>query len=348
MRYLDEQSDERRDPRALLASARTLVTVALSYAHADPADVPADRLARGPRGRIARYARGDDYHVVLKTKLRALADAVARASRRARSRSCPASTPRPCSSARPPPAGGLGFLAKNTMLIAPGLGSYVLLGELADRPRLRARPARRRRAALRPVHALPRRLPDRRVRRRLHARRAPLHLVPHDREPGAIPRELRPLIGDHVFGCDVCQDVCPFNAADEPARRPSSRRATATRRPSLVAPARPRRRAVPQVAARLGAAPRPPRRSSCATSPSRSATPAASTSCRRSCTRSASPRRWCARTSPGPSPQIVARIAAAHRRARRCAGVAARRGPGARDRRRRARRARASRGQFSS
>src|SRR5262245_23482649 len=77
MEYLARHADARRDPRMLLESARTVVTVALSYAHADPPDVPADRLARGPRGTIARYARGDDYHVVLKNKLHALGRAAA-------------------------------------------------------------------------------------------------------------------------------------------------------------------------------------------------------------------------------------------------------------------------------
>src|SRR4051812_44352671 len=73
MDYLQRNVDKRRDPRALLDSARTLVTVALSYAHPEAPDVPTDRLT-GPRGRIARYARGTDYHVVLTRKLLALAD----------------------------------------------------------------------------------------------------------------------------------------------------------------------------------------------------------------------------------------------------------------------------------
>ena len=213
MRYLDEQSDERRDARALLSSARTIVTVAISYAHAEPADVPADRLARGPRGRIARYARGDDYHVLVKNKLRALAATVARAA--GRPVAC-----MPCVDTAPllerelASGGGIGFQAKNTMLIAPGLGSFVLLGELltdlecAPGPVDDATP--RCGQCTRCLEACPTgAFVDAYT---LDARRCISYLTIEN--PGPIPRELRPLVGDHIFGCDICQEVCPFNAPD--------------------------------------------------------------------------------------------------------------------------------------
>ncbi len=214
MRYLDDQADERRDPRALLASARTIVTVAWSYAHADSAaDVPADRLARGPRGRIARYARGDDYHVALKNKLRALAAAVAQKAGRAVA-FLPCVDTAPLLERELASAGGIGFQAKNTMLIAPGLGSFLLLGELltdlecAPSPLDDATP--RCGHCTRCLEACPTgAFVDAYT---LDARRCISYLTIEN--PGAIPRELRPLVGDHVFGCDICQDVCPFNAAD--------------------------------------------------------------------------------------------------------------------------------------
>ncbi|MCA1663653.1 MAG: tRNA epoxyqueuosine(34) reductase QueG [Myxococcales bacterium] len=213
MRYLGEQSDERRDARALLSSARTIVTVALSYAHADPADVPSERLARGPRGRIARYARGDDYHVVLKNKLRALSAAVARAAGRAVA-FVPCVDTAPLLERELASAGGIGFQAKNTMLIAPGLGSFVLLGELltdlecAPGPVDDATP--RCGQCTRCLEACPTgAFVDAYT---LDARRCISYLTIEN--PGPIPRELRPLVGDHVFGCDICQEVCPFNAPD--------------------------------------------------------------------------------------------------------------------------------------
>jgi epoxyqueuosine reductase len=213
MRYLGEQSDERRDARALMSSARTIVTVALSYAHADPPDVAPERLARGPRGRIARYARGDDYHVVLKNKLRALAAAVARAAGRAVA-FVPCVDTAPLLERELASAGGIGFQAKNTMLIAPGLGSFVLLGELLTD--LECAPGSiddatpRCGQCTRCLEACPTgAFVDAYT---LDARRCISYLTIEN--PGPIPRELRPLVGDHVFGCDICQEVCPFNAPD--------------------------------------------------------------------------------------------------------------------------------------
>jgi epoxyqueuosine reductase len=211
MGYLAAQSDERRDPRALLASARTVVTVALSYAHPDPIDVPADRLAAGPRGRIARYARGADYHLVLKDKLRALAAAVARASGHALAYVVCVDTA-PLLERELASQSGLGFQAKNTMVIAPGAGSFIVLGELlvdlecAPSPLDDAQP--RCGQCRRCLDACPTgAFVDAYT---LDARRCIAYLTIEN--AGPIPRELRPLIGDRVFGCDVCQDVCPFNA----------------------------------------------------------------------------------------------------------------------------------------
>ncbi|HJZ83671.1 MAG TPA: tRNA epoxyqueuosine(34) reductase QueG, partial [Polyangia bacterium] len=123
MEYLAGPAD-RADPRALLAAARTVIVCALPYASTDAApDGP------GPHGRIARYARGADYHVVLKQRLRALAELIrADAGTAVAWRACVDTAPlleRALAA-----QAGLGFVAKNTMVITPGLGSYTLLGEL--------------------------------------------------------------------------------------------------------------------------------------------------------------------------------------------------------------------------
>jgi epoxyqueuosine reductase len=231
MRYLAAHAEARRDPRTLYPGARTLVTVALAYAQADPVDVPADRLA-GPRGTIARYARGADYHLVLKHKLRALAAEMAGALGREVA-FVPCVDTAPLLEREAAQAAGLGFIAKNTMLIAPGLGSYVLLGEL-----------------LTDVECAPEPAPDHGPRcgqctrcltacptgafvdaYTLDARRCISYLTIELKGP--IPRALRPLVGDHVFGCDVCQEVCPFNAHERPGA-PELAPRPGYGRPSLV------------------------------------------------------------------------------------------------------------------
>jgi epoxyqueuosine reductase len=210
MSYLARDSAPRRDPAQLLDGARTLVTVAMSYAHADPPDVPADRLAAGPRGVIARYARGADYHMVLKQKLRALAvEAGAALGRPIAWRDCVDTAP--VLEREVAHAAGVGFIAKNTLLIAPGAGSFLLLGELLTD--VECAPG----AAIAPRCGQCRACLDACPTGAfvdaytLDARRCISYLTIE--LAGAIPRELRPLVGDRIFGCDVCQDVCPFNAS---------------------------------------------------------------------------------------------------------------------------------------
>lgn len=213
MAYLaaPEHVAQRGDLRALLATARSLIVVALAYDRTDP--LPPDALLRG---RIARYARGEDYHLVMRDRLVALADALSAQL------GAPVAS-RPCVDSAPvlerewAERGGLGFVAKNTMVIAPGLGSYIVLGELlvdavlaptapSELPRPRCGSCRSCLDAC-PTQAFV----DAYV---LDARRCISYLtIEHQ---GAIPRALRASLGTWVFGCDVCQEVCPFNAGAGP------------------------------------------------------------------------------------------------------------------------------------
>ncbi len=217
MAYL---AGERADPRALLPEARSLIVVALPYSaphHAAPSRA-AQPATGGPAlvpltGLVARYARGADYHEIMKERLRQLADQCAALSGRAvLARACVDTAPLlEREAAR---RAGLGFTAKSTMTIVPGLGSYVLLGELlidlelspstpiapscgSCRSCLDACPT----SAFVDAYTL-------------DARRCISYLTIELR--GAIPRPLRPLIGRWVFGCDVCQEVCPFNHSRRP------------------------------------------------------------------------------------------------------------------------------------
>ncbi|MGE0546792.1 MAG: tRNA epoxyqueuosine(34) reductase QueG [Kofleriaceae bacterium] len=204
--------EPRADLHQLLANARSLIAVALAYDKHDP--VPVDRLIRG---RIARYARGEDYHLVMRDRLVALAERLAAAlGRGVASRPCVDSAP--IHEREWAERGGLGFVAKNTMLIAPGAGSYIVLGELLVDVELEItapnEPPKPRCGSCRScLDACPTRaFVDAYV---LDARRCISYLtIEHH---GVIPVELRTAIGTWVFGCDVCQEVCPFNAgAGEP------------------------------------------------------------------------------------------------------------------------------------
>jgi epoxyqueuosine reductase len=216
--YLKGPGD-RADPRALLADAKTIVVVALSYAPDSP-PIPLRRSVEGEplTGIVARYARGEDYHLVMKQKLEALrAECVRLVGRDVAARVCVDTAPLlEHEAAR---LAGVGFSAKSTLTIVPGLGSFVLLGELLlDVELPSTAPAQggcgRCRACLDacPTGAFV----DAHV---LDARRCISYLtIEHQ---GPIPRELRAAIGTRVFGCDVCQDVCPFNASPSPRPRAS-------------------------------------------------------------------------------------------------------------------------------
>ena len=214
MEWLHRDSDSRQDPRALLPSARTVIVAALSHAHPDGeegnARIPPERLRHGARGIIARYARGADYHHVLKRRLQKLGDALCEMMGRPVQRLACVDTA-PLLERDLAAHAGLGFVAKNTMLIAPGHGSYLSLGALlVDFECAPGAPSPSRCGSCRacldacPTGAFV-------GPHVLDARRCISYLTIENRGP--IPRELRPLIGARIFGCDICQEVCPFNAA---------------------------------------------------------------------------------------------------------------------------------------
>ena len=231
-------ADGRTDPGALLPGARSLVVVALPYARGLPAEGHADAVhggaghggagnggaghggaGHGARralplvGRVARYARGADYHGVMKERLRLLADRCAELSGRV-------VHARPCVDTAPllereaARRAGIGFSAKNTMSIAPGLGSYVLLGELLVD--LELRPSEPIAAGCGSCRACLDACPTGAFvdAYTLDARRCLSYLTIELK--GAMPRELRAAIGTWVFGCDLCQEVCPFNRSSRP------------------------------------------------------------------------------------------------------------------------------------
>lgn len=224
------QTHPRRDaPTAILREARSLVVVAMAYAR-DDEDAPQPHPPG--HGFVARYARGADYHLVLKDKLRALSTACeAIVGRPLLARPCVDSAPllERGYAAR----AGVGFVAKSTMAIVPGVGTYVLLGELVldiDLPPTDPAPSRCGQCT-RCLDACPTRaFVSPYV---LDARRCISYLTIE--QQGPIPRALRPLMGNMVLGCDICQEVCPFNASPQPRPgAPELRPLPKLRQPSLL------------------------------------------------------------------------------------------------------------------
>lgn len=215
MTYLGRDAAARRDPRLLLAQARSVVCVALSYAHPEPAESIAQT---GLCGQIARYARGEDYHLVLKRRLNALAARLVSALEQAgQAGQAGGVAYRACVDTAPlleralARRAGLGFVGKNTLLITPGVGSYTVLGELLLDIELPAgQPIAPHCGSCRlcidacPTGALI-------GEGRLDARRCISYLTIENKGP--IPLPLRPAVGTWIFGCDICQEVCPWNAS---------------------------------------------------------------------------------------------------------------------------------------
>jgi len=221
----DDAVRRRLDPSEALPGCRTIVVVSLLYGSgeaADPGVVAQPGLAAGPglgaTARVARYVGGRDYHGVFEDRLDALADAISALAPEA-------STRRyvdygPVLERDHAQRAGLGWIGKNTMLIHPRLGSYLMLGELLtdldlepDEPFLADRCGSCRRC----IDACP---TDAILGgRTIDARRCISYLTIEFR--GSIPLALRRAIGNRVFGCDICQEVCPWNTdAPDPESHP--------------------------------------------------------------------------------------------------------------------------------
>lgn len=216
MTYLANRSDERADPDKYLPGARSVICVALNY-HS-PLE-PVSDADRPYHGRVARYALGDDYHEIIKHRLYDLADWLReRAGGQTR---CGVDTV-PVMERELAARAGIGWVGKNTCVIHPDAGSWILLGEVlttlelpADAPMTDHCGTCTRCLDACPTGALT-------GPYELDATRCISYLTIEHR--GEIAPDLRPQIGDWLYGCDVCQDVCPHNArvpsATDPALKP--------------------------------------------------------------------------------------------------------------------------------
>lgn len=203
MGWMAERSEQRAHPRTLWAEARSVIALGLSYA---PEDDPLDALGRRDRGNISVYARGRDYHDVVKGMLKHLAQFVV--SRFDVGVKVFVDTA-PVMEKPLAQLAGLGWQGKHTNLVSRRHGSWLFLGEVyttLDIPPDPPHPDRcgtcSRCLSACPTAAFP-------AAYRLDATRCISYLtIEH---AGPIPHELRPLMGNRIYGCDDCLAVCPWN-----------------------------------------------------------------------------------------------------------------------------------------
>lgn len=208
MAYLEAHFELRTDPARLLDGARSIIMVADQYAQRGDA---ADRPLEPGRGRIARYARGRDYHKTIKKRLHALCDRLQEAHPGASFRAFVDTAPvleRELAS-----RAGIGWIGKHTLVINPRIGSYILLGGIATTLRLEAPPEQKPArdhcgTCTRCIDACP---TDAITPYSVDASRCISYLTIERRGP--IDPGFYRGMGEWIFGCDICQEVCPHNSA---------------------------------------------------------------------------------------------------------------------------------------
>ena len=209
MNYMSRNAQSRRDIRAWMQDAKSVLMCGFSYG-----EPGARSSSKEGRGRLARYATRADYHAILRDRMNEVRDWLSASVPGARGVAfCDMS---PILERAYANAAGLGWQGKNTMLLAGNLGSYFLIAGLAmniDLPGDSAGPDRCG-TCTQCLDACP------------TDAFASAHVLDASKcisyftieSKGSIPEPFRAGIGDWVYGCDVCQDVCPWNRFEQPAR----------------------------------------------------------------------------------------------------------------------------------
>ena len=215
MHYLEAFFNRHARFRASLPGLRSLIVVAASYAGGDPGHSLPE--PTGAHGQIARYGAGRDYHRVMLKRLARLGQELQALAQHSIMVRCCVDTA-PLHERSLAEAAGVGFVGKNTCLILPKGGSWIVLGVLAtdlelapDTPITQTCGACTRCLEACPTNALT-------AAYAMDARRCIAYLTLEHR--GEIPEALRPQMDTWVAGCDICQEVCPYNAKPAPAAWP--------------------------------------------------------------------------------------------------------------------------------
>lgn len=207
MHYLEKHLSLKTDVRQLLAEAKSVISLAMNYYTLDPPKA----LAQDPgRGQISRYAWGDDYHELIRERLLELVTFIKQtAESELKTRVCVDTAP--IIEREYAQKAGIGWIGKNTNLIHWRSGSWYFLAEVlvnivleSDTPELRGSCG----TCTRCIEACP---TDAIVEPNLLDSRLCISYLTIELKE-SIPKALRPEIGNWIFGCDICQEVCPWNS----------------------------------------------------------------------------------------------------------------------------------------
>lgn len=215
--YHEERVRRGASPSEILPGARSIISLAMSYYMDD--ELPPDQEPL-MRGNVARYARGSDYHGVMQRRLKYLVEALSERIGRPVQAKVYVDTG-PMQDRAVAERAGVGWFGKNTNVLTSSHGSWVFLGQIVTDLELE---------------------PDAPLKKTCGRCTTCIDdcptgalIAPYVLDNskcisfltielrGPIPRHLRPLVGDWVFGCDICQDVCPVNRKAQPSREPSFR-----------------------------------------------------------------------------------------------------------------------------
>lgn len=208
MSYMERNIDKRLDPRLLVDAAKSIISVALNYypPELQPPEAP----------QFAYYAYGKDYHNLIKDRLSELLSFIQRYRPNVGGRYFVDSAP--LLERYWAAESGIGFIGKNSLLIIPGKGSYFFLGELIidieldyDSPISNHCGSCRRCIDACPTDAID-------SPYRVNANRCISYHTIENR--GEIPEDIVPRLNNYLFGCDICQKVCPWNHSPTPHNRP--------------------------------------------------------------------------------------------------------------------------------
>jgi epoxyqueuosine reductase len=230
MDWLASRPERRTDPRVLWPGVRSIIMLGVNYG---PAEDPLSLLAKRTRGAISVYAQGNDYHDVIKKRLKALARWLVAASGEEVKVFIDTAAVMEKPLAR---AAGLGWQGKHTNLVSREFGSWLFLGAIytaSDLPRDAAEIDRcgscNACQEICPTAAFP-------APYKLDARRCISYLTIENKGP--IPHEFRKAIGNRIYGCDDCLAVCPWNKFAEQGREAKLAAREELQAPSLVELAR--------------------------------------------------------------------------------------------------------------